>query len=123
MKSIRTRRRKPPEGGCVGQAVWRDRWKHRVIPAGAAGGVWNPIGNTRAKIIRRKRGSVMREERNIECMNLRSQHKQRLRELEAEQEQWYEHLEFMTKLLMMAAAVAGGSTMTLLIVLRCLEVF
>ena len=65
----------------------------------------------------------MREERKIECMNLHSQHKQRLRELEAEQEQWYEHLEFMTKLLMMAAAVAGGSTMTLLIVLRCLEVF
>ena len=65
----------------------------------------------------------MREERNIECMNLRSQHKQRLRELEAEHEQGYVQLEFMTKLLMMAAAVAGGSTMTLLIVLRCLEVF
>ena len=84
MKSIRTRRRKPPEGGCIGQAVWRDRWKHRVIPAGAAGGVWNPIGNTRAKIVRRKRGSVMREERNIECMNLRSQRNQMIQTLEAE---------------------------------------
>ena len=49
----------------------------------------------------------MREERKIECMNLRSQQRQRLRELEAEQEQRYEHLEFMTKLLMMAVAVAG----------------
>ena len=115
MKSIRTRRRKPPEGGCVGQAVWRDRWKHRVIPAGAADGVWNPIGNTRAKIIRRKRGSVMREERNIECMNLRSQRNQMIETLEAELRQKDKHLHLMAEVAVVMSAVAGIATGVLLV--------
>lgn len=115
MKSIRTRRRKPPEGGCIGQAVWRDRWKHRVIPAGAAGGVWNPIGNTRAKIIRRKRGSVMREERNIECMNLRSQRNQMIETLEAELRQKDKHLHLMAEVAVVMSAVAGIATGALLV--------
>ncbi len=115
MKSIRTRRRKPPEGGCIGQAVWRDRWKHRVIPAGAAGGVWNPIGNTRAKIIRRKRGSVMREERNIECMNLRSQRNQMIQTLEAELRQKDKHLHLMAEVAVVMSAVAGIATGALLV--------
>lgn len=115
MKSIRTRRRKPPEGGCIGQAVWRDRWKHRVIPAGAAGGVWNPIGNTRAKIIRRKRGSAMREERNIECMNLRSQRNQMIQTLEAELRQKDKHLHLMAEVAVVMSAVAGIATGALLV--------
>jgi hypothetical protein len=115
MKSIRTRRRKPPEGGCIGQAVWRDRWKHRVIPAGAAGGVWNPIGNTRAKIVRRKRGSVMREERNIECMNLRSQRNQMIQTLEAELRQKDKHLHLMAEVAVVMSAVAGIATGALLV--------
>ena len=115
MKSIRTRRRKPPEGGCIGQAVWRDRWKHRVIPAGAAGGVWNPIGNTRAKIIRRKRGSVMREERNIECMNLRRQRNQMIQTLEAELRQKDKHLHLMAEVAVVMSAVAGIATGALLV--------
>ena len=115
MKSIRTRRRKPPEGGCIGQAVGRDRWKHRVIPAGAAGGVWNPIGNTRAKIVRRKRGSVMREERNIECMNLRSQRNQMIQTLEAELRQKDKHLHLMAEVAVVMSAVAGIATGALLV--------
>ena len=57
----------------------------------------------------------MREERNIECMNLRSQQKQRLRELEAELRQKDKHLHLMAEVAVVMSAVAGIATGALLV--------
>lgn len=87
----------------------------RVVPAGNDGGVWNQTGNMPAGNIRRKRGRAMREERNIECMNLRSQRNQMIQTLEAELRQKDKHLHLMAEVAVVMSAVAGIATGALLV--------
>ena len=49
----------------------------------------------------------MREERNIECMNLRSQRNQMIQTLEAELRQKDKHLHLMAEVAVVMSAVAG----------------
>ena len=79
-----------------------------VRPAGVAGGVWNPIGNTRAKIIRRKRGSVMRRE--LKCMELRSQNQRIIEVLGEELSRAQADLQFAWRLAFTGLAIAAVAT-------------
>lgn len=57
----------------------------------------------------------MREERKIECMNLRSQHKQMIQTLEAELRQKDKHLHLLAEVAVVMSAVAGIATGALLV--------
>lgn len=57
----------------------------------------------------------MREERKIECMNLRSQRNQMIQTLEAELRQKDKHLHLMAEVAVVMAAVAGIATGALLV--------
>lgn len=57
----------------------------------------------------------MREERNIECMNLRSQRNQMIETLEAELRQKDKHLHLMAEVVVVMSAVAGIATGALLV--------
>ena len=57
----------------------------------------------------------MREERKIECMNLRSQRNQMLQTLEAELRQKDKHLHLMAEVAVVMSAVAGIATGALLV--------
>ena len=57
----------------------------------------------------------MREERKIECMNLRSQRNQRIQTLEAELRQKDKHLHLMAEVAVVMSAVAGIATGALLV--------
>lgn len=52
----------------------------------------------------------MREERNIECMNLRSQRNQMIQTLEAELRQKDKHLRLMAEVAVVMSAVAAVAT-------------
>ena len=57
----------------------------------------------------------MREERNIECMNLRSQRNQMIQTLEAELRPKDKHLHLMAEVAVVMSAVAGIATGVLLV--------
>ena len=57
----------------------------------------------------------MREERKIECMNLRSQRNQMIQTLEAELRQKDKHLHLMAEVAVVMSAVAGIATGVLLV--------
>ena len=57
----------------------------------------------------------MREERKIECMNLRSQRNQMIQTLEAELGQKDKHLHLMAEVAVVMSAVAGIATGALLV--------
>lgn len=57
----------------------------------------------------------MREERKIECMNLRSQRNQMIQTLEAELRQKDKHLHLMAEVAIVMSAVAGIATGALLV--------
>ena len=56
----------------------------------------------------------MREERKIECMNLRSQRNQMIQTLEAELRQKDKHLHLMAEVSVVMSAIAGIATGALL---------
>ena len=57
----------------------------------------------------------MREERKIECMNLRSQRNQMIQTLEADLRQKDKHLHLMAEVAVVMSAVAGIATGALLV--------
>ncbi len=57
----------------------------------------------------------MREERKIECMNLRSQRNQMIQTLEAELRQKDKHLHLLAEVAVVMSAVAGIATGALLV--------
>lgn len=57
----------------------------------------------------------MREERKIECMNLRSERNQMIQTLEAELRQKDKHLHLMAEVAVVMSAVAGIATGALLV--------
>lgn len=57
----------------------------------------------------------MREERKIECMNLRSQRNQMIQKLEAELRQKDKHLHLLAEVAVVMSAVAGIATGALLV--------
>ena len=57
----------------------------------------------------------MREEKNIQCMNLRSQRNQMIQTLEAELRQKDKHLHLMAEVAVVMSAVAGIATGALLV--------
>ena len=57
----------------------------------------------------------MREERKIECMNLRSQRNQMIQALEAELRQKDKHLHLMAEVSVVMSAIAGIATGALLV--------
>ena len=57
----------------------------------------------------------MREERKIECMNLRSKRNQMIQTLEAELRQKDKHLHLMAEVAVVMSAVAGIATGALLV--------
>ena len=67
------------------------------------------------KDYKKKARSVMREERKIECMNLRSQRNQMIQTLEAELRQKDKHLHLMAEVAIVMSAVAGIATGALLV--------
>ena len=65
----------------------------------------------------------MREERNIECMNLRSQRNQMIQTLEAELRQKDKHLHLMAEVAVVMSAVAGIATGAALVMSQAAGIF